>query len=432
MMSNIIIKKRNKEELSDEEIGFFVNEYVKETIPDYQMSALLMAIFLNGMNEHETATLTKAMMHSGEVIDLSKINGIKVDKHSTGGVGDKTTLVLAPLVAACGVKVAKMSGRGLGHTGGTLDKMESIPHLRVQLSMAEFIEQVNRIGVAIIGQTSNLVPADKKIYALRDVTGTVDSIPLIAASIMSKKLATGSDCILLDVKYGSGAFFEDPKQATKLAQAMTAIGKNMQKDTRAILTNMNQPLGKAIGNALEIKEVIATLQGNGPQDLVELCLEAGAIMLLQAKVVTNHQQALALLSSKLKDGTAMQKLIDLVSWQGGDTRYILDPSHFKLAKHIKAIKAKNEGYVAAIDAHRLGEIAMLLGAGRKEKDDIIDYAAGIVVEKKQQDYVAKGDVLAWIHTNHVDFNTYVEAVEKTFYLQSVQPKKEALIYAVID
>lgn len=300
-MTDIILKKRHKEKLTKEEINFFVKGYVDGSIPDYQASALLMSIVFNGMDAEETSNLTMEMMNSGEVVDLSSIKGIKVDKHSTGGVGDKTSLVLGPMVSACGAKVAKMSGRGLGHTGGTLDKLESIPNMQIQINKEDFIKQVNEIGIAIIGQTADLVPADKKLYALRDVTGTVDCVPLIASSIMSKKLATGSDAICLDVKFGSGAFFEDAEDARVLAKAMVEIGKHMNRDTKALLTNMDQPLGKAIGNSLEVKEAIATLKGNGPSDLLELCLQAGSLMLVQAGVAKSKENAREKLIQTIKD-----------------------------------------------------------------------------------------------------------------------------------
>ncbi len=431
-MNEIILKKRHKEVLNEDEITFFIQEYTKGNIPDYQASALLMAIVLNGMNAHETSLLTKAMMHSGDIIDLSKIAGIKVDKHSTGGVGDKTSLVLGPLVAACGVKVAKMSGRGLGHTGGTLDKMEAIPGMKVQLSIDQFIQQVNKIGIAIIGQSSTLVPADKKLYALRDVTGTVDSIALISSSIMSKKLATGSDCILLDVKFGSGAFFEDPQDAKKLAQAMVNIGKNMHRDTRAILTNMDQPLGLAIGNALEIQEVIATLNGQGPEDLVELCLQAGTIMLKQAKVVNDDKEAYKMLQGKIADGSALKKLQELVIAQGGDVSYITNPTKFPRAKHIVEVHSQSNGYVCAINAHQLGEIAMKIGAGRAKKEDSIDYAAGIIVTKKCGDFVNAGDVIAVFHTNIHDYSMINEAIQSTFTIKDQTKQFYPIIYDIIQ
>lgn len=430
-INQIILKKRHNYELSNQEIAYVVSGFANDEIPDYQMSSLLMAIVLNGMTMQETVALTTAMIASGDSIDLSKIQGRKVDKHSTGGVGDKTTLVLVPLVAACGVKVAKMSGRGLGHTGGTLDKMESIPNIKVQVSIPKFIQQVNEIGLAVIGQTENLVPADKKMYALRDVTGTVDSIPLIAASIMSKKLATGSDCILLDVKYGSGAFFEDVQEAHRLAQTMVAIGKQFGKDTKAILTSMNQPLGHAIGNALELKEVISTLQGQGPEDLVQLCVEAGAIMLLQAGLNLTNAQAKELIIQKLNDGSALEKLKQMVEWQGGDVAVIDDPNKLPTAKYVIPLRSENTGYLTSINAHYLGEVTMLLGAGRKKKGDVIDYSTGIVIEKKQGEKVEKGDVLAWIHANSKEFENDLSTLYRAFEITNEPKEAEPLIYEVI-
>ena len=339
---DIISKKRYGGALTEEEITFFIKEYVKGSIPDYQVSALLMAIVFNGMNLEEISVLTREMMHSGDVIDLSAIKGIKVDKHSTGGVGDKTSLVLGPLVASFGVPVAKMSGRGLGHTGGTLDKLESIPGLTIELSGERFINQVNTVGCAIIGQTGNLVPADKKLYALRDVTATVESIPLIASSIMSKKLASGSDTILLDVKYGSGAFMKTLEQGRELARLMVNIGNSLGRDTRAILTNMDQPLGLAIGNNLEVKEAVATLHGHGPHDFSELCKRAAAIMLEQAKIVKDQKDALSLIEEKIKSGEAFAKFREMVKAQGGDLTYIDDLTKFPVTKNIIPVLSTKE------------------------------------------------------------------------------------------
>ena len=399
-MVDIIIKKRMKQELTKEEIDFFIEGYAnKNTIPDYQASALTMAILLNGMNAKETSLLTDAMKHSGDVIDLSMIKGIKVDKHSTGGVGDKTSLVLGPMVASCGAPVAKMSGRGLGHTGGTLDKMESIPGMSIDLTEEKFIKQVNDIGIAIMGQTAELVPADKKLYSLRDVTGTVESLPLIASSIMSKKLATGSDAICLDVKYGSGAFCKTIDEARNLARAMVDIGTHLKKNTKAVLSNMEQPLGMAIGNILEVKEAVNTLRGNGPKDLVELCLEIGSIMLVQSEVCKNEKEALDLLKTNLENGLAYNKLLEFISAQGGDISYLVDLSKFEVASKIIDIFAEKDGYISRMDALALGNAAMKLGAGREKKEDIIDYTAGIVLACKVGDYVHKGDKILTIHTN---------------------------------
>ena len=430
-MVDVIIKKRNGLELSEEEIRFFVEGFTSGEIPSYQASSLAMAILFKGMNKKEIGILTDAMLHSGETIDLSSIEGIKVDKHSTGGVGDKTSLVLGPLVAACGVKLAKMSGRGLGHTGGTLDKLESIPGCKIGLSREEFINQVNKYGLAIVGQTGNLVPADKKLYALRDVTGTVESIPLIASSIMSKKLASGSDTILLDVKFGSGAFMKDIDQARLLARTMVDIGDHLHRDTRAILTDMDQPLGLAIGNSLEVIEAINTLNGNGPSDLVELCLGAGAIMLMQAKKTSSIEEGRKLLQEKIDNKEALEKLCDLVRAQGGDESYIRDPSKFEKAKYIISIKAENEGYVKQINALEIGDSAMRLGAGRATYDDVIDPSSGIVLSKKVGDKVNVGDVLCTVYTNKEDNASILKDIHDSFKLSSDIVKINPIIYEVI-
>ena len=430
-MVDVIIKKRNGLELSEEEIRFFIEGFTSGEIPSYQASSLAMAILFKGMNKKEIGILTDAMLHSGETIDLSSIEGIKVDKHSTGGVGDKTSLVLGPLVAACGVKLAKMSGRGLGHTGGTLDKLESIPGCKIGLSREEFINQVNKYGLAIVGQTGNLVPADKKLYALRDVTGTVESIPLIASSIMSKKLASGSDTILLDVKFGSGAFMKDIDQARLLARTMVDIGDHLHRDTRAILTDMDQPLGLAIGNSLEVIEAINTLNGKGPSDLVELCLGAGAIMLMQAKKTSSIEEGRKLLQEKIDNKEALEKLCDLVRAQGGDESYIRDPSKFEKAKYIIAIKAENEGYVKQINALEIGDSAMRLGAGRATYDDVIDPSSGIVLSKKVGDKVNVGDVLCTVYTNKEDNASILKDIHDSFKLSSDIVKINPIIYEVI-
>ena len=340
----IICDKRDGKVLTKEQIHFFIKEYIDKKIEDYQASALLMAITINGMNSEETANLTEEMRVSGEVWDLSDIPGLKVDKHSTGGVGDKVSLVLGPMIASCGAKLAKMSGKGLGHTGGTLDKMESIPGMKINLTKEEFKKQVKEIGIAIIGQDKNIDPADKKLYGLRDVTGTVQSIPLIASSIMSKKLASGADCILLDVKCGKGAFMKTYEDAKKLATEMVNIGKHLNKDVKAEITDMNQPLGKAVGNSLEIKEVIETLKGNGPKDLVEICLKSGAILLQQAKIYNDRNEGRKALEENIKNGKAFEKFKEFVKAQGGDTDYIDHPEKFPVSKHLIEIKSENEGY----------------------------------------------------------------------------------------
>jgi pyrimidine-nucleoside phosphorylase len=415
-MVDIIVKKRDGKILTKEEISFFVKGYVNGSIPDYQVSALAMAIVFRGMSKEEITVLTELMMHSGDIIDLSSIKGVKADKHSTGGVGDKTSLVLGPMVAACGVKVAKMSGRGLGHTGGTLDKMEAIPGMKIAIPEAQFMRQVNEVGLAIVGQTGHLVPADKKLYSLRDVTGTVESIPLIASSVMSKKLASGSDTILLDVKFGSGAFMKDLASARELARTMVDIGDGLNRDTRAILTDMEQPLGLAVGNALEVKEAIATLHGKGPRDLIELCLEAGSIMLEQAKVVDDLKKGRKLLEEAIADGSAFNKLKEMVKAQGGDVSYIENPEKFPLSKYVVEIRSEDEGYVKRIEALEIGESAMRLGAGRETYDDVIDMSAGIVLAKKVGDFVKVGDVLCVVHTNKDDFAAILEDIRHSFIL----------------
>lgn len=431
-MVDIITKKRDGHELTDAEISFFVKGYVDGEIPDYQVSALLMAIVFKGMSKREIVTLTDRMEHSGDVMDLSSIKGVKVDKHSTGGVGDKTSIALGPMVAACGAKLAKMSGRGLGHTGGTLDKLESIPGMQVFVSEEHFINQVNKIGCAIIGQTAKLVPADKKLYALRDVTGTVESIPLIASSVMSKKLASGSDCILLDVKFGNGAFMKNAETAEELAHIMCNIGNALGRDTRAVLTDMEQPLGHAVGNALEVKEAIETLHGHGPKDFTELCLRSGAIMLEQAKIAKNEEEGMAMLQKVIDNGEAFNKLKEMVKEQGGDVSYIEHPEKFPLAKHIVEVKASKEGYVKRIVALEIGESAMRLGAGRETFDDVIDMSAGIVLNKKVGDKVKKGDVLCTVHTNKDEFSEILKDIENSFIIVeefvSVPPTVHAYIH----
>lgn len=398
-MVDLIQKKRDGLELTDQEIHFIIDGYTKESIPDYQMSAWMMAVCFQGLNKRETATLTKEMMNSGDIIDLSAIEGIKVDKHSTGGVGDKTSLVLGPLVAACGVPVAKMSGRGLGHTGGTLDKLESIPGLNIMISEDDFVKQVNDCHLAIIGQSAHLDPADKKMYALRDVTATVSCIPLIASSIMSKKLAAGSDAILLDVKYGDGAFMKTIEDAKVLARTMIEIGDSLGKDTRATISNMSQPLGNAIGNSLEVKEAIETLNGNGPEDLLELCLQAGSHMLIQAKKAISDKQARAMLEEVITNKKALETLCAMVKAQGGDDEYIRNPELFKKAKEVIAVKSPRSGYVKDLEAMSLGLVSMKLGGGRQTTEDQIDHSVGLILNKKIGDHVDEGEVLLYVHTN---------------------------------
>ena len=400
-MIDIIEHKRDKGVLTKEEIDFFIKGYVNKEIPDYQVSSLLMAIYLNGFNIDETINLTFSMLNSGDVVDLKDVKGIKADKHSTGGVGDKTTLVLAPILAALNVKLAKMSGRGLGHTGGTLDKLESIPGFNIYLNSEEFIKQVNEINLAVVGQTSNLVPADKLLYALRDVTGTVSSIPLIASSIMSKKLASGADIICLDVKVGSGAFMKNIDDAKVLAKTMVKIGNMLGRKTIAVLTNMDEPLGLAVGNNLEVIEAINTLNGNGPKDLLDLCIEISSLILEQAKSI-NYDEAKAMVLEVIDNKKALNKLVDMVRYQGGDTSYILDTNKFDKAKHVISIKANKKGYISEITAIKIGVASMLVGAGRSKKEDSINPNVGIVLNKKVGDYVTNDDILAYLYTDELN------------------------------
>lgn len=431
-MYDLIMKKRNGKELSEEEIESMIHEYVAGNIPEYQMSAMLMAIYFKGMSDHETAVLTNAVAHSGEMIDLSEIDGIKVDKHSTGGVGDKTTLIIGPIVATYGVKVAKMSGRGLGHTGGTIDKMESIPNMKTTITRDEFINIVNKIGVSVIGQSGNLAPADKQLYALRDVTATVDSIPLIAASIMSKKLAAGNDCILLDVKTGSGAFMKTLEDSILLAEKMVAIGEHAGKRTVALITDMDKPLGNAIGNSLEIIEVIQTLQGNGPEDLTEVCIElAGNMLYLAEKGDMDTCKNMA--KETIKNGKAFTKLIDMVEAQGGDINVIKDISLFRKAPYEYKVRASKEGYVTHIDTEQCGIASVALGAGRKTKESEIDYSAGIILNNKIGDYVKLDDVLATLYASKEElFNEAAKMLEEAYTISGEKPKDEPLILARVE
>lgn len=412
---SIIEKKKNAIELSEEEIKYFISGYCNNKIPDYQISALLMAIRFQGMTKKETYILTEAMIDSGARLDLSKISGTKVDKHSTGGVGDKTSLVLCPLLASLGLKVAKMSGRGLGFTGGTLDKLESIPGFTISLNNNEFIDVVNRVGMAIIGQNEYMVLADKKLYALRDVTGTVDSMPLIASSIMSKKLAAGTDCILLDVKYGSGAFMHTKEDAETLAKLMVDIGNQFGRSVQAEITSMDQPLGMTIGNILEVKEAIDTLQGRGNKDFVDLCLSSAATLCIQAGLFVNRNKAIEAASENLNNGKAFKIFRSFVKAQGGDVSYIDDISKFPVAKYQVVVKSVKSGFISKIDTMSLGITSMRLGAGRENLDDIIDHTAGIVLHKKIGDKVAKGDPLLTLYSEKPDIQNYVDAVLNDFY-----------------
>lgn len=411
LMTDIIEKKRDGYTLTREEIDFFIKGYTEGSIPDYQASALCMAIYLKGMTDEEATNLAISMRDSGDKMDLSVLSGKKVDKHSTGGVGDKTSLVLAPLVASFGLKFAKMSGRGLGHTGGTLDKLESIKGFNIAVKPEDFIKQVEKVGMAIVGQTGNLTPADKKLYALRDVTATVSSIPLIASSIMSKKLAAGADIIVLDVKVGAGAFMKNLEDARHLANLMVSIGTNCGKNVTAVLTNMEEPLGYAVGNALEVIEAINTLKGNGPKDLLDLCLEIGSYQLTDANVFATRDEAKQAMLLNIKNGKALEKFMEFVSAQGGDASYALDTNKFAQAKEIVEVKSKSSGYVSHIDALAIGHAAMLLGAGRETMADTIDPAVGIVLNKKVGDSVKEGEVLCSIYTNGKNTS---EAVSRAF------------------
>ena len=429
-MVDLIEKKRDGFELSKEEIDFIIEGYTKGDIPDYQMAAFAMSVFFKGMNDIESTNLAIAMLNSGDAMDLSMIDGVKVDKHSTGGVGDKVSLVLAPMVASLGIKFAKMSGRGLGHTGGTLDKLESIPGYNIYLTYEEFVKQVNKIGLAIVGQTGNLTPADKKLYALRDVTATVNSIPLIASSIMSKKLASGSNAICLDVKVGSGAFMKDIESASKLAELMVQIGKNAGRSMTAILTDMDEPLGFAIGNQLEVIEAINTLKGNGPKDLTDICLEIGSYLVVDAKVANTFEEAKELLKAQIANGEALKKLVELAEAQGGDASYVLNPTKFESTKEIIPVIAKEAGYITYINALEIGVSSMLLGGGRETMNDIIDPVVGIVLNKKIEDYVQPGDVLAYVHTNGKNTETVLNRVYNAFEFGTDLHKKELILKVI--
>lgn len=413
-MVDMIAKKRDGKELTAEEIQFVVNGYVSNEIPDYQMSAFLMAVYFQGMSHAETAQLTLAMASSGDRIDLSTIDGIKVDKHSTGGVGDTTSIILAPLVAALGIPVAKMSGRGLGHTGGTIDKLEAIPGYRAEVSEEEFIRLVNQNKLAIVGQSGNLAPADKKIYGLRDVTATVNSIPLIASSIMSKKIAAGADAIVLDVKTGSGAFMKKFEDARLLANTMVEIGNQVGRKTMAVISDMSQPLGNAIGNALEVKEGIETLQGRGPADLTELCLVLGSKMIVLAEKAESEKEARELLEKVMKSGEALQVFKQFLAAQGGDASVVDNPEKLPKAVYQIPVASPENGYVSAIKADEIGTAAMLLGAGRVTKESDIDLSVGVMLHKKIGDRVHSGESIATIHSNVQNVSTVVEKIVKAY------------------
>lgn len=432
-MYDLIMKKRNGGELSTEEINQMIIEYTKGNIPDYQMSAFLMAVFFVGMSEKETIALTMAMANSGEMVDLSAIHGLKADKHSTGGVGDKTSLVLGPMVASLGIPVAKMSGRGLGHTGGTIDKLESFDGFSTSLTTEQFINNVNNIKMAIIGQTGELAPADKKLYALRDVTATVDNISLIASSIMSKKIAAGADTIVLDVKCGSGAFMKTEEDAVKLGTEMVKIGRGIGRETYAIVSDMDQPLGYAVGNALEVKEAIDTLNGNGPKDLLELCLTLGSYMLIGTKKASDADEARAMLKDTITSKKALNKFAEFVKAQGGDERAVYDTSLLPKASLTQDCYAASEGYISSIHSDEVGMVSLTLGGGRETKESKIDLSVGVVLKKKVGDYVKKGDVIAILYANSEEkLKAAKERFDKTYSYSDNEVKKPVFIKRIID
>ena len=429
-MVDLIEKKRDGNELSKEEIEYIVTNYTNGKIPDYQVSALLMAIFYQDMTNEEITNLTLAIANSGDVIDLSSLEGIKVDKHSTGGVGDTTTLILAPLVASVGVTVAKMSGRGLGYTGGTLDKLEAIPGFQIELSDEEFVRIVNESKVAVIGQSGNLAPADKKLYALRDVTATVDSLPLIASSIMSKKIAAGADAIVLDVTTGDGAFMKNIEDARRLAKTMTSIGKLANRETVAVISDMSEPLGEAIGNSLEVVEAIETLQGNGPEDLVEMCYALGSQMVVLAGKAKTTDEARMLLQETLESGKALAKFKEMIQNQGGDPAIVEHPERILTARYTMELPAKQSGVVSKIVANELGIAAMMLGAGRKTKEEDIDHAVGLKLHKKIGDTVTKGESLLTIYSNDEEITSVIELLYKNIEIGE-SAMKPTLIHDII-
>ena len=428
-MYDVIMHKRNGAVLTDEEIQFFIDGYTKGEIPDYQASALMMAVYFKGMNSHETSMLTRYMAQSGDMVNLSSIPGIKVDKHSTGGVGDKTTLVIGPIVAACGVPVAKMSGRGLGHTGGTLDKLEAIPNFSTSIPPEKFFDIVKNIGLSIVGQTGNLAPADKKLYALRDVTATVDNISLIAASVMSKKIAAGSDAILLDVKTGSGAFMKTIDASIELAQTMVRIGEHVGRKTVALITDMDRPLGNAIGNSLEVIEAVDTLKGHGPDDFTEICLSLSANMLYLAKK-GSLEECLELAKDALRSGRALAKFKEMVIAQGGDVSVIDNTNLFKKAPIVHEVKADKDGCITAMDTEQCGIASVVLGAGRENKEDSIDYSAGIILKAKIGDQLRKGQTLAVLYTSRRnEVKTAENMLKKAISIGSDCPQAAPLIHA---
>lgn len=431
-MYDLIMKKRNGGTLTEEEINYMISEYTADRIPDYQMSAMMMAIYFQGMSEAETVALTMAMAHSGDMMDLREINGIKVDKHSTGGVGDKTSIALTPMAAACGVKIAKMSGRGLGHTGGTIDKLESFAGFSTGITAEHFLRQVNEIGISIMGQTLDIAPADKKLYALRDVTATVDNMSLIASSIMSKKLASGADAIVLDVKTGSGAFMKEEADAFALANEMVSIGNRAGRKTIAVVSDMDQPLGCAVGNALEVQEAIATLKGEGPADFTELCMTLGTYMLIAAGRVKEEQEARSMLAKVISDGSALRKLEQFVQAQGGNPEAVRNPALLPKADIVEEIPSPCSGYVKKIDCEEIGICSLILGGGRETKESVIDLSVGLILHKKVGDYVEAGQSLATIHANdRQKFMTAKERFLKAYHITTEEVTKKPLIKGLV-
>lgn len=429
---DIIDKKKNGFELTKEEITYFINEYTNNNIPDYQAAALIMAMFINGMSDSETSDLTLAMAFSGKVLDLSDIEGVKVDKHSTGGVGDKVSLIIAPIVAEFGIPVAKMSGRGLGFSGGTIDKLESIDGFKTSMTIEEFKNQIKKYGMVIAGQTEMLAPADKKIYALRDVTATVDSIPLIASSVMSKKIASGADAIVLDIKVGSGAFMKTIEDAENLANTMTSIGKKLGRNVICVLSNMDEPLGNGVGNIIEIREAVDVLKGNGPDDLVEVSLTIASIMVYLGGKSESIENAREMIIEKIKNGSVYNRFKQWISSQGGDASILDDIENYKLASNIYSFKAERDGYIESINAEEIGKIAVMLGAGRETKDSIIDPSVGLIFSKKVSDYVKAGDIICNIHHNNFkNINSIHEKLSKTIKISDEYKTKSELIYKII-
>ena len=432
-MYDIVMKKRNGKILSEQEIRYFVDGYTKGEISDYQVSALMMAIYFQGMNEEETLALTVAMKESGDELDLSAIEGVKVDKHSTGGVGDKTSLALTPMVAACGIPVAKMSGRGLGHTGGTIDKLESFKGFSTTISKEKFLQNVNDIGIAIMGQTADLAPADKKLYALRDVTATVDNMSLIASSIMSKKLAAGADAIVLDVKTGSGAFMKKLEDSKALAEEMAKIGNNAGRKTIAVVSDMDQPLGCAVGNALEVKEAIDTLKGHGPEDFVELVMTLGAQMLIAGGKTNSETEARKMLQETIDSGSALKKLAEFVEAQGGDSKAVFDTGLLPRASIVEPVFIQETGYIEHIECDEVGMCSLILGGGRETKDSEIDLSVGILLTRKVGEYVDRGDIVAYIHGNsHEKIRAARKRLLDAYTISVVKPEKPVMVKCIIN